>query len=566
MSDDREATARRGLRRRPSGQPPPLPRSWDRPARLWLAASAIVATAGTVIAASVRLRTTVVVLDGEAVRWLADLRPGDGSLIADVHDLVTDWFVPVVGWATVGVLVIARRVRHLVVWFGAFVVAGVVATVLSAISARPRPVEVEILGRWDGPSFPSPTMTAAALLVVAAAYSLVPAGTIRRRFQVGGGVVLAVLAALELWAGVGHPTDVAAGVLLGGATAILAFRWFAPDEVFPVTSRSGNAAHLDVSGRRGEAIRSAVEEQLGLVVSGVKPVGSAGSAGSTPLRIEVADAETGERRPDLFAKLLARSHLRSDRWYKFGRTLLYGRLEDEQRFATVRRLVEREDYLILRVEAAGIVVPHSHGVVEITPEREYLLVTDFLDGFVELGEAADHEVAGAVVDEGLEIVRKMWDSGLAHRDIKPANIMIGSAGQTDDASASLALIDVAFGQVRPSPWRQAVDLANMMLVLALRTSPDIVYERALEHFTPDDVAEAFAVTGSVTVPSELRRRITADGRDLMGRFRALAPPARRVPVQRWSVRRVLMWLWVVVASLVGAVLAFDLLQAAGMLP
>ena len=65
----------------------------------------------------------------------------------------------------------------------------------------------------------------------------------------------------------------------------------------------------------------------------------------------------------------------------------------------------------------------------------------------------------------------MWDVGLAHRDIKPANLMV----QDDE----LRLIDVFFVQVRPSPWRQAVDLANMMLVLALRTDAPRVYEHAL---------------------------------------------------------------------------------------
>ena len=41
------------------------------------------------------------------------------------------------------------------------------------------------------------------------------------------------------------------------------------------------------------------------------------------------------------------------------------------------------------------------------------------------------------------------------------------------------MIDVFFVQVRPSPWRQAVDLANMMLVLALRSDAQTVYEKAL---------------------------------------------------------------------------------------
>ena len=34
----------------------------------------------------------------------------------------------------------------------------------------------------------------------------------------------------------------------------------------------------------------------------------------------------------------------------------------------------------------------------------------------------------------------------------------------------IMLIDVAFAELRPTPWRQAVDLANMMLCLALRSS------------------------------------------------------------------------------------------------
>jgi hypothetical protein len=85
------------------------------------------------------------------------------------------------------------------------------------------------------------------------------------------------------------------------------------------------------------------------------------------------------------------------------------------------------------------------------------------------------------------------------------------------------LIDVAFCQVRPSPWRQVVDLANMMLVLALRTSPEMVYQEAQALFSPKEIAEAFAATRGIMVPSQLRAEIRKDGRDLVGAFRALAP-------------------------------------------
>ena len=137
----------------------------------------------------------------------------------------------------------------------------------------------------------------------------------------------------------------------------------------------------------------------------------------------------------------------------------------------------------------------------------------------------------AVIDDGLLIVRRMWDAGLAHRDIKPANLLV--------RDGHLLLIDVAFAEVRPTPWRQAVDLANMMLCLALRSSADRVYQRALQYFTVTEISEAFAAARGIALPSQLRHAIRASGRDLHEEFLQLLPhrPAP-VRVQRWSTRRV----------------------------
>jgi hypothetical protein len=306
--------------------------------------------------------------------------------------------------------------------------------------------------------------------------------------------------------------------------------------VFPVVYRRGRTAHVDVTGQRGAAIRQAVRDQLGLTVVQITPVGLESSAGSTPLRLTVA----GEPDQDLFGKLYTLGHVRADRWYKLWRTILYGSLEDEHPFHSVRQLTQYEDYQLRLFRDAGIRTATPYGILEITPEREYLLVTEFFCGAEEMGTAA---VDAGIIDQGLLLIRKLWDAGLAHRDIKPGNLMV--------RDGQLLLVDVFFAQARPSPWRQAVDLGNMMLVLAVRTDAGRVYRRALRHFTPAELAEAFAATRGVASPGQLRAFLKRDRRDLLGQFRALAPPRQPIVLQRWGGRRVI----VAVAMLAAAVAA-----------
>jgi tRNA A-37 threonylcarbamoyl transferase component Bud32 len=241
----------------------------------------------------------------------------------------------------------------------------------------------------------------------------------------------------------------------------------------------------------------------------------------------------------VFGKLYAVTHLRSDRWYKLTRTVLYGRLEDEKPFSTVRRLVEYEDHMLRLLRDAGLPTPAPYGFVEITPEREYLIVMEFLSGSEELGSASVDE---REVDSGLRIVRKLWEAGVAHRDLKPSNLLV--------RDGEVLLIDVAFATVRPTPWRQAVDLANMMLVMGLRSDAETVYRIALRHFTPEDIAEAFAATRGVASPTQVRTMMKRDGRDLVAQFRELAPPHKPIRIQRWSWRRVALTAWVVFVAVI----------------
>lgn len=539
------ATSPLGRRRRPSGEPPPLPRHFDASTRWCVLLVGLLGAlwAGLFIPVVLGLITRA---DIALLRAVAIVR-SDGltRLMLDIDAVRSSLVVRVMAWGTIAVLIAFRRFRHLATYLALFLGISLLASAMALQIGRMRPAGIETLGHWNGYAQPSVPLAALALVLVGALYTLVPAGRWRRRGAWVAAAVLAAVCASRLYLAVDHPTDQAAALILGWALPVLVFRLAVPDDVFPVSYGGGQKAHLDIKGRRGEAIVHALDQQLGLDVVSVEPFGLEASAGSTPLRLR-ARSRDSDREITLFGKLYALGHLRSDRWYKMARTVVYGRLEDEKPFSTVRRLVEYEDHLLRLMRDAGLPTPRPYGFTEITPEREYLIVMEFFDRSQEIRRT---KVSDSVIDDALWIVRRMWDAGVAHRDIKPSNVLV--------RDGRALLIDVAFATVRPTPWRQAVDLANMMLTLALTSTPEHVYERSLRVFAAEDVAEAFAACRSITVPTQLRSMVRADGRDLAGCFRRLAPQRRPVPVQLWSLPRVA----VTVGLLASLALAVTLLTA-----
>ena len=426
-------------RRRPSGQPPPLPHHLQTTGVGWLVAAVVLVVLSLLVFGGGLhgLAVDVTVVDDAVVGWLAGLRaPGLLPAMQLLAELGSWMAITVLLWGLLLALLLRRRLRHLLVVLVAWLLQSLIVQILLApVVRRPRPFGVEFRTDWTGWALPSAQLAALAAVLVGILYTLVPEGRWRQTGKWVATALVALVALAHLYLGVETPTDVLVSVAVGVAVPLLGFRWFAPSAVFPVSYRRGRTAHLDVGGARGQAIRQALQDQLGVVVEDVQPFGLAGSAGSTPLRITVkGDPDTW-----LFGKLYAKSHLRADRWYKLGRELLYGRLEDEKPFHTVRRLVQQEDYALSLMQRAGLPSPRPYGVVELTPEREYLLVTEFFDSATELDEA---EVDDQVIDDGLGIIRKLWEAGLAHRDIKPANLLV--------RDGRLLLIDVFFAEVRPS--------------------------------------------------------------------------------------------------------------------
>jgi tRNA A-37 threonylcarbamoyl transferase component Bud32/membrane-associated phospholipid phosphatase len=541
-----------GRRRRPSGEAPPLPRHVAASTR-WYALSVLALVPLELAMAFTASRGWLTRLDDAVLRALARLRsPALVDVLHAVNLLAASVTVRVVAWTTIAVLVLARRFHHLVAYLVVFLTAGLLATGLALVQGRMRPVGVHIAGDWSGYSHPSVPVATVAVATVGVLYTTLPRGRWRNRGKWLAGGAVAALCVARLLLAVDHPTDVLAALAIGWSLPVIVYRLLTPDEAFPITYRRTTRAHLDVGGERGRAIVRALADQLGVHADTVEPFGLGGSAGSTPLRITAHD-DAG-RAASLFAKLYAVNHLRSDRSYKLSRMILYGRLEDEKPFSTVRRLVEYEDHMLRLLRDAGLPVPRPAGLVEITPEREYMVVMGFIDGAHELGT---EPVGDREIDDALRIVARLWAVGVAHRDIKPSNVLT--------RNGKVYLIDVAFATVRPTPWRQAVDLANMMLTLALVSTAEAVYARAVRIFAAEDVAEAFAASRSITVPTQLRTRLRADGRDLAGTFRALAPHRAPVAIQLWTLRRMGVTSAAALGLAVGAFALYLYLRLTGLL-
>jgi hypothetical protein len=506
------------IHRRPLGAPPPLPKEagWLQ----WAVVFCAVLVIGVVLEVGLRTSNGIQSFDQDVLRWFSDRRTDGFTNVATALYLPAGLaLVLIVRLVVVAVLAAFGRFRHMVVFLATFVISDwLVARALFV--PLPRPSVPMLIGPRDY-AFPSQAIAPVVVTLMAMAFVLVPRGPARRWVRVAAHLFVAFEVVLGLYLGADYLVPMLYAWLLATTVAQLTFRWLVPEDVFPVTyRRGGKAAHLDLGGARGDAIVNAMREQLGLVVTLVEPFGLEGSGGSSPLRMTLLD---GTR---TFGKIYSTSHVRADRWYRIGRTILYGQLEDETPIGSVRRLVILEDYALRFLRDGGVRVARSFGIVELTPNAEYMLVTEFFENSKTLGES---DVDDIVIDEGLDLIRRLWELGVAHRDIKPANLLV--------KDGHLQLVDVSGLEIRPSPWRQAVDLANMMLTLALQSDADRVYARAIRVFTPEEVAEAMACAVGLAIPTQLQERLGADPRPLLARFKELAPSRTPISIQRWDYRR-----------------------------
>jgi hypothetical protein len=83
----------------------------------------------------------------------------------------------------------------------------------------------------------------------------------------------------------------------------------------------------------------------------------------------------------------------------------------------------------------------------------------------------------------------------------------------------------------------------------------------------EEIGEAFAATRGLTMPSQLRQMLRAQGRDLQAEFLELLPePPRPIAIQRFSTRRLGLTLAVLVGAFLAVGFVISNLNGLGLIP
>jgi hypothetical protein len=212
-------------RRRPSGEPPPLPRQLRTSGRRWLLLVGVVVVAGVLIGNLRQAAVAVDVVDHAVLSAFARIRTPWLTSAARAAGMLSNpapLGMFAIWWATLAVLVIWRRWRHLLVGAVAMFVVTFGSVVAVDILHRPRPLGVEILGAWEGSALPSLPMAFLTAILVTALYTLVPAGRLRERGKLVVAGLLGVTALSRFYLAQEGPFDVLFAVVAGVAIPLAA--------------------------------------------------------------------------------------------------------------------------------------------------------------------------------------------------------------------------------------------------------------------------------------------------------------------------------------------------------
>jgi hypothetical protein len=104
--------------RRPTGAPPPLPRTFHATSAAWMLVTVALIALFTITFAASRHNAALAVTaaDARVVQWLAELRGVWLTRAMRAATLPADWWsIRILGWCLIAALLVFKRFRHLIV-------------------------------------------------------------------------------------------------------------------------------------------------------------------------------------------------------------------------------------------------------------------------------------------------------------------------------------------------------------------------------------------------------------------------------------------------------------------
>ncbi len=200
---DRDAS-RSKRRRRPSGQPPPLPRELGAGGRFWIGAL-VALLAFTVFLLVTQVGNTFEHQENVFLRWIVTWRTGWLNRLALIaNGLGATALTRTLRLGTLIALIAFRRWRHLIVLLISTLFVAWLVQKLGTYFLRARPLGAQIIGGWEGSSFPSRPVSELSVALVGVLYTLVPRGRWRNMGKFVIPVLVFVLAGAEVYLGLNH--------------------------------------------------------------------------------------------------------------------------------------------------------------------------------------------------------------------------------------------------------------------------------------------------------------------------------------------------------------------------
>jgi uncharacterized membrane protein YbhN (UPF0104 family) len=230
---------------------------------------------------------------------------------------------------------------------------------------------------------------------------------------------------------------------------------------------------------------------------------------------------------------------------------------------TMREAVERASLMAYSAQAAGAPVPQLHLVRSIGPDA-CVLAYDWIDGptFENL-KTSETEISDEVLRSTWQALKTLHESGIAHRGISLDHIILQEKAKTQRTW----LVHITSGTVAMSDLQQRIDIADMLIALALVTDAQRAVTIGTEVMGIEVLTRALPALQPFAIGSHNRKKLRKH-KQLLGQVRENIVTLNDnkiiedVSIERLSPRKVLSIVGGLVAGyiLLGQLAQVDLLE------